>query len=241
MSFRLAFFHFFRREVTTSPMVDATQVRPWTSALSWVQPCSSASDLAASAISAGRAAGRGRRSGGGGAVGGGPTPADKMMKATEPRAVRDRREVLPEPAAAGAPETDVSPDAHAARPTRRRRCCPTQPTTSGVAAAAARSAADQLRIRRQPQLQRRPTSRPTRSGSTASPPASAPTRPASSTAPPSSNSPACLQTEAKKFVGARVSRDGVGRAARALRRLLHRPAWPRSGCPTRRRIWSTSR
>ena len=102
----------------------------------------------------------------------------------------------------------------------------------GDGRAAARSAADQLRVRGQPRLQRRRTSRPTRSGSTASPPASAPTRPASSTAPPSGNSTACLADRGQDASWARAFRGTLADAQLArYADLLHDQRRPQVGLP----------
>ena len=116
-------------------MVDATQCGPWTSALSWVRPCSSASDLAASATSAGRVAGRrarivrGRRGGGGG-----PTPADNMMKATNPDLFAVAAKYFPGTDAAMARRNACCASRAPSSTSRRRRCCPRTGETAAVAA-----------------------------------------------------------------------------------------------------------
>ena len=168
----------------------------------------------------------------GGAVGGGPTPADNMMKASEPGSVRDRLEVLPEHRRRRWPRNGWCASRARSSTLRRRRCCPRTSKTAAMTALPP----DPLQTNYEyaANLAFTPANFTPYTKWVEGITASVRANPASVIdCAASSNSTPCLQTAAKKFVGRAVPGDAGGRAARALRRHAHHRR--HRGGPARRR------
>ena len=184
--------------------------------------------------------GHGRRGRRGRPAGGDKLPTDGQMKTANPELFAIAARYFPGETAAGAPKrlfrlTRTQLDA------TTKALLPAQQAASARRGRAARSAADQLRIRRQPRLQRRQLHALHEVGRRRSR-RSVRANPASVIdCAPSGNSPACLRAEAQALREPRVSRRRRPTRSSRVTPTSSSPAWPRSGSPTPRRIWSTSR